>query len=502
VFRRASLSRPEAFVPGGPQLPDGRVVSCDMPISLYQRNVGGSDGAGLCVFSSIANSAQWQNVNSLKDFKDWMRKHPGGGYPQKVDAMIARLCQERGVPKPRYLQIENGDLEILKLALRTGRMPAVTYNGRDNRYRSTIAHMVSLVALRDGWACINDNNFPNEYLYMTEVEFKSRFDGGSKGWAVVLLDPGPPPIPTLQGSVQGSASLHRVGCPGGNCAAPSFSMPAVPVNPPSFVPPPPPLVLSPAVKSPEYSWVADQSAPGWYYLYRGDRQVGAIDPLHGYCPLLTSGDWGESCSPPIPAPRQAGMLPGMLPENLVGDVIQDNVLNFGVDLSKLGQREKYSVAGREVTRKQAFEILTQDGLIDDSRKLRLTVVGSDDLCKRVLNDLNTVQGLSELKDHLLVQAYEPDEWPIKGLGMDGVTVQAPPDKDGRGKVLFRLRNYDPNLLLIQLRKADPNRNPANDPDPARPLDSWVSQVKQLPGYVWLIGGACLYLLWTRRGESK
>lgn len=152
-----------------------------------------------CVFTSINHSAYWQNVEVLQKFRDWMTKHPGGGYPSKVDKMIKQVCQESGVPVPDYIQIEGGDLEPLKLACRTGRMPGITYcfspSGRYGGQR--IAHMVSLVHLDDKWAAILDNNYPGEdkLEWLTIDEFKRTYMGNGGGWGVILLNPGPPPIP-------------------------------------------------------------------------------------------------------------------------------------------------------------------------------------------------------------------------------------------------------------------------------------------------------------------
>src|SRR5581483_10835823 len=47
---------------GGPRHDDGTEVACDLPNDLHLKNTDGSDGAGLCVFCSIAHSARWQNV--------------------------------------------------------------------------------------------------------------------------------------------------------------------------------------------------------------------------------------------------------------------------------------------------------------------------------------------------------------------------------------------------------------------------------------------------------
>ena len=189
---------------GSDTAPDGKTeVQCDLPTELRLKNKGGSDGrggpgtgSGLCVFTSINHSAHWQNVDALKDFRDWMTKLPGGGDPEKVDRMIEKKCKELGMPKPEYIQVERADLDILLLALKTGRMPSITYayspTGRYNGKR--ISHMVSLVHLDDKWAGVLDNNYPDALEWLTPDQLRKTFKQGS-GWCVILLAPPPPPVP-------------------------------------------------------------------------------------------------------------------------------------------------------------------------------------------------------------------------------------------------------------------------------------------------------------------
>jgi hypothetical protein len=163
-----------------------------LPASEKRKNVGGRDGSGLCVFTSIEYCARWANERPLFDFQDKMRQEDGGGWPEKVDAML-----EKYAPGITYLQSTTGDLGLLRAALKTGRQVGVTYNGRDPHYKTTIAHMVTLEHLSEKWACITDNNFPGETerVWMSPSEFKKRHDGGAKGWSVILLHCAPPPPP-------------------------------------------------------------------------------------------------------------------------------------------------------------------------------------------------------------------------------------------------------------------------------------------------------------------
>lgn len=194
-------------VVGGSVHPDGTAVACDLPDRFHQKNTGGSDGAGLCVYASARHTGRWQNDAAFEGLFDWMRSKPGGSYPEKFDKTLKQFCQEKGLPVPRYIQVEGGDLEILKLACKTGRMPGVTYcvspTGRYGGQR--IAHMTSLAGAGEGkgpdgkgWYVILDNNYPQSYEWMSESEFRKAYTGMGGGWAIVLLLPSPPPPPRNQ----------------------------------------------------------------------------------------------------------------------------------------------------------------------------------------------------------------------------------------------------------------------------------------------------------------
>lgn len=177
--------------------PAGTEVTCDLPESMRLHNTVGTNRLGLCVFTSITHDALYQNESRLFNFQHDMMSEPGGGDPKKVDAMIAKYGKGA-----EYLQYLGNDPAFLREVLATGRMVAVSYNGRDPRYKQTIAHMVNLVHLDDKEACILDNNFEKKYYWMSRDEFLDRWRmldryGRDTGrcWAVVLLAPPPPGPP-------------------------------------------------------------------------------------------------------------------------------------------------------------------------------------------------------------------------------------------------------------------------------------------------------------------
>ena len=194
VVGLALLAQPafRAISPGGPVSPDGKTeLTCDLPEPLRKRNTGGRDGAGLCVFTSIMHSARYQNEERLWDFQAKMKSEPGGGYPDKVDKMVTKYGSGTV-----YVQHTGGNPSFLDLAIKTGRMPSVTYDGRDGVfYKGRIAHMVNLVHIDADQAAILDNNYPTKILWTSRAEFIDRWKGNSGGWAVVLLAPPPAPVP-------------------------------------------------------------------------------------------------------------------------------------------------------------------------------------------------------------------------------------------------------------------------------------------------------------------
>ncbi len=189
-------------VVGGNRAPDGTEVQCDLPVELHRRNTT-SRGQGCCVWTSIHHAALWQNVPAYQEAPKWIQEHgvPGGAYPGAVEKYLPEMARQRGASQaPAFLNYEGSDLELLKLACRTGRMPAVTYSySPSGRYGGgRIAHMVNLVHADDRYFAVLDNNYfgENQIEWMTPDEFRRSWTGLGGGWAVILLAAPPPPPPT------------------------------------------------------------------------------------------------------------------------------------------------------------------------------------------------------------------------------------------------------------------------------------------------------------------
>jgi hypothetical protein len=193
------------------------------------RNIS-SKGAGCCVFRSIDYASRLQNVPALHGMPEWMVQSGivGGGYPSKVDELIPKIAQARGVPAPAYVQYEGREsLPVIELALRTGRATSITWGGN---------HMLSCVYLDGSQAAIVDNNSPDKVQWFSRAEFQKRHQAGGSGggWVVVLLAAAPPPPPRGNGP-RPAQSLNcdcpascGCGCQQGKpcvCTAPACNLP-------------------------------------------------------------------------------------------------------------------------------------------------------------------------------------------------------------------------------------------------------------------------------------
>ncbi|HEX4613996.1 MAG TPA: hypothetical protein VH092_37790 [Urbifossiella sp.] len=431
----AAEPRTDALVPGfsptpTPVSPHGTRAVIDLPVSQHLRNVGGSDGAGLCVGTSLTHSARFQGVRELDGFRPWLQGRPGGSYPEKLAADLKEYCGLKGVPVPRYVMGTGVDTRLMELAYQTRRCPAITH---------TAAHMVSGMHLDSTEGAILDNNYPGRWEWASTsryVDVYSQAPRGRYGWVVVLLAPPPPP---------GTDALAPQPAPA----------PVPPVNPlvdPFARPRPCPGPYCP--RADEHVWDLVRYADGsiGQKLYLGGRLLGLLDE-RGWHPAVGRDSWTiePAGEPPFPPPAPAA-----------GDV------GGGVELGRLDlSRPRYWVDGEEVAEHVAFgrfvtgQVPGPPGLTDDSDKYHLTLAVP---AGTQAGAAATLLGRDTSKVH--VQVYTPADWPVQsGRVKPGVTLQEPAGKGGR----VRYQSPDAGTVGEALRYTDPAYPPPVKPVTPAPV---------------------------------
>lgn len=234
--------------------------------------------------------------------------------------------------------------------------------------------------------------------------------------------------------------------------------------------------------APYYYWEYAEGAPNEIHLMYGSRQMGTVweDGLYY---RFSNKNWSDS---PSTIPSGAPSLPGAFLRRLEKLKQQEPTTNHGLDWKPSASApEKFIFMDREISRKDGLDIL-QNGVPDDRHKLFFTVIGRDKgLRKKVVND---VQALLDVKDQLLIQDYDPDNFAVKDAGFvtvgnPTIYLQAPAgknfwlaDQGGQwhrittqaGDVLHRQDTYESTRLASAVRSAirrtNPDYRPENDPD--------------------------------------
>lgn len=396
---QASFGR-GALVHDGPTH-GGQDVQVDLPADILKRNIA-SKGLGCCVFRSTHYQGLNQNVPEVIDLPEKMVEAgiEGGGWPAKFDKVMQRFA-----PNVKYIQVEGGDWSIVKLALKTGRMPNITYNP---------GHMVNLVKLENGVGTFRDNNKtgPAELEWGTEEAVKQKA-GGAKFWAVILLNgrhPAPP---------RSSASrTDRLRC--------SLEAPRAPGC---------------------YEWRMWPDERDQFALWRDGRQAGVYTSAEDYYREFEAPDhWSKRYRrPPVPLPPAA--------------IERLEAMPAGVYAEAINTAPRYTYCGREISREQAAVALE-----DDSAKLSLSVIGEPAETARVKADLDAPE-FAALKSHVVFQAYARDNWAVspQRYGFDTTGHPTVYLETPAGEVLWHTNTYEGRATLETLRKKDPQYQPSNDP---------------------------------------
>jgi hypothetical protein len=514
-----------------PVSPEGVRAICDIPPNLHMRNTGGmgrggpGTGSGLCVWTSLEVAARWQNLPEIAGLQRWMTFKEGGGYPQKVDKLLPIFCKEKGVVLPPYIQHTGSDETFLDLAIKTDRMVCVTYSGSDDFYRSGVDHMVVLAHIDQKVAAIYDNNRPQTTVWMSRTDFIKRWKARGGGWAFVWLTAPPPPYvadkkhlldcpcpdckcdtcpcPTLTTAPSKCICGDNCKCKPGDCPGKcpvQVQCPNGRCSPIQVIPPSPFFLPSAPILNPKADVKPIGTAPS-------DRHEWGMFP---------DGQWGWRFKKAIPVAPELKLENAPEPKAVEKD---DEVAeNYGVDRDKIHSGERYTLSnGQEISKGRAHALVAGNGLVDDSHRWHLTVVGDDAFQAKVKAHLDALK--SEQKEKLLVQYYAPDHWTVSRYSLpNGVSLRKPsPVRTSEEVGVIPPAEYTLERFLLLLLWLDgqpkppvpplppvppspppPNVQPAPD-TPVNPLPVTPSAPLSLPALLLMLGA--LYLL-LRKKETK
>lgn len=238
-----------------------------------------------------------------------------------------------------------------------------------------------------------------------------------------------------------------------------------------------------------WTWREYRSQKGTWYLHDAfGRRVGAFrETSFEYWPLdARTNRYGVACRPPVDLPKL----------NHLPVVPAKPTMNFGLDLSKIGQHgTRYFVGGRVVDRKTAFEAVEKGQLTDDSGKLRVTVFGSPARTKPVADAIRA----DSVGAKVHVQQYQPTDPMVKGLGFATPTDPTLYVQEPAGKVRHRSRTAPtPAEAVGAVRKANDGYRPAADPNLSAGgglnLSGLAAFLGSIPGYAYALAGGLIVLI--------
>ena len=153
--------------------------------------------------------------------------------------------------------------------------------------------------------------------------------------------------------------------------------------------------------------------------------------------------------------------------------------NYGLDWTKIGSRELFKLNGKEVSKEKVYGVFDANKeLNDDSKHLRLTVIGPEKDRNDLLAEIKKNKGFEGIEKESLVQSYPKDHWALTGKGFDiapkGATVylQLP-----NGEVVYSGSNSQE--MFDSLRKLR---------SPSGPLDiKWNSLSLGFNPFTWMVG---------------
>jgi len=143
-----------------------------------EHNWLGPQGEGSCVHATLVSLYNWEGQFEMADY--WKAHYADGEFA----STLADKMNKIGV---RYAYTTNeNNISFLEWACDTRRGCGVAVHNR--------AHMVMLIHLDTEYACILDNNHPENFKWMPREEFIADWIS-SGSWAVSPVYTPPPPLP-------------------------------------------------------------------------------------------------------------------------------------------------------------------------------------------------------------------------------------------------------------------------------------------------------------------
>ena len=263
-------------------------------------------------------------------------------------------------------------------------------------------------------------------------------------------------------------------CPDGGPPSMPVFFPAPQVFAPPVVQPPPPF--ADGIAKGKLLRVEIEHADGrrWWYTFAAPPDVTLnLDPANNNTAInLAGGNIPKDgkcknpnciCSPPcncLDCKCEDKPLVGQKP-------------NFGIDekeMQKRSGRNRYSTnGGVEISKTETNRLFRGDSeLPNDSTYDMLAVIGTQEQCDKVRNDVDSDPAFAPLKDKLLIQCYRPDDEMVKRKGFHpgspAIYLQ-----DSNGKTKWREVEYrGPKILAGEIDKRRPDNDPNKDPGPHNP----------------------------------
>lgn len=151
---------------------------------------------------------------------------------------------------------------------------------------------------------------------------------------------------------------------------------------------------------------------------------------------------------------------------------EDHRQNFGIDTGNFPHlpfgEERYSMGGCCISREDALRLIGDRQLPDESSKLVISVIGTPDQTKRIMDDLQG-QLAPFLNGFRKPKVYLPDSWEITGVGFRPKRTPYISIQTAEGVELHAQSDYDdgaPGLrkAIERLRKPNPQYDPSKTPD--------------------------------------